>query len=727
MKKNWMIVPVAVMIFLGSYSVRADVNYEYFEGTWDLVPDFDLLTPVKTGVQSGFTIDKRDRDELCGFRFTAYIDVATDGEYTFYTNSDDGSALYIGNSLVVNNDGTHGMTERSGSINLTTGKHAITVLFFNKGGAFGLEVNYEGPGIYKRAIPAGKLSLASRKASFPLPAHEAMGVDPTAALEWQEPELVDDAKFNVYFGTDPNLPESLRISTEQDETMTYPIEDDAMDQGTKYYWRVDVYDPNTGGNPAMITGTTWEFTVRYGLLALYEFEADPNDTSGNGYDGELQGDAQIVADALHGNVLSLGGNGVVGLVKPKTAAELGLGGNNPKSMTAWVYTREFNGGGLFDVGAHSDGQNFSLRTLDNDNTWRVQYHGGDYDIDFIFDSLNKWVHFALVHDGSYTRLYVNGMLRTEVPRVLNISGSDTFRIGQWGSDGFNGLIDDFAIWDYALSPEEIRRMVPAGDSDTDSDVDVADLEAFAGGWGDDNTTPVIPPVTLESFEGYSSGDIPNPLYGIWFQYANTDCLESSLTPSLLIGDPGAPQGNKALRTVFDYPASCGGDNNWLMMGSFLPVHVDMDQYDELRFWVRTHAGNEDDVVWHLQLASDYGGTPHLTVDIGPFSSTEEAGVWREIAVDLRNGNNVDWQSPYSKIDDVEYINAIVVTTVHEVASGIAGQITLDIDDIRLVDYTPGCADLPAADLNGDCVVDMIDFGILADQWMNTTHEETGDG
>ena len=721
MKKNWMTVPVVVMIFLGSYSVRADVNYEYFEGTWDLVPDFDLLSPVKTGVQSGFTIDNRDRDELCGFRFTAYIDVATDGEYTFYTNSDDGSALYIGNSLVVNNDGTHGMTERSGSINLTTGKHAITVLFFNKSGAFGLEVNYEGPGIYKRAIPAGKLSLASRKASFPLPAHEAMGVDPAAALEWQGPELVDDPKFNVYFGTDPNLPESLRISTEQDETMAYPIEDEAMDQGTKYYWRVDVYDPNTGGNPAMTTGTTWEFTTRYGLLALYEFEADPNDSSGNGYDGNFQGDAQIVADALHGNVLSLGGTGYVDMVEPKTAAELGIGGNSPKSMTAWVYTREFNGGGLFDVGSHSDGQEFSLRTLDNNNTWRIQYYGGDYDIDFIHDTLNKWVHFALVHDGSYTRMYVDGILKVMAPRVLNVSGDDTFRIGQYGSSGFNGLIDDFAIWDYALSAEDIRRMVPAGDSETDGDVDVADLETFADGWLGDNTTPVSGPVILENAEGYSPAHMTYP---IWFEHTIKDCAESSGTPSLLTSD--TPEGNQAIRLAFDYPASCSGSDDWIMMGHFFVsptglVHVDIVQHDELRLWVRTHSGNEDGITWEVQLASDYespDGQPYLVARIGPFSSTAEPGVWREIAVDLRNGNNVNWESPFSRIDEVPYIVGMVITALNN-TGGPGGTATIDLDDVRILDYTPGCAGLPAADLNGDCVVDMLDFGILADQWMTT--------
>jgi hypothetical protein len=82
--------------------------------------------------------------------------VPTDGTYTFYTRSDDGSQLLIGNTLVVNNDGLHGPEERSGSIGLKAGKHAITVTYFDHAGEGDLlSVSYAGPGISKRAIPCG--------------------------------------------------------------------------------------------------------------------------------------------------------------------------------------------------------------------------------------------------------------------------------------------------------------------------------------------------------------------------------------------------------------------------------------------------------------------------------------------------------------------------------------------------------------------------------------------
>ena len=716
MKNHWMILPVVLMTVLGSYSVRADLNYEYYEGMWDFLPDFDSLTPAKTGTVTDFNINDRDQEEYFGFRFIGYIEVARDGDYIFYTNSDDGSALYIGNSLVVSNDGTHGMTERSGNINLTAGKHAITVTMFNKTGALGLEVRYEGPGIAKTLIPGGVLSLASHTASFPLPAHERKA-DPADVLQWQAPGLVTDPEYYVYFDTDPNL-DSGPMGPRQSETEYDPYDTADMAGGTKYYWRIDVYDPNNG-NPFTHTGNLWTFTVPLvpGLVAYYK--GDPNDHSGNEHHGNLQGNATYVVDPLRGRVLSFDGNGYMDLVNPKTAAELGLGGNNPKSMTAWVYTRDFNDGGLFDVGAHSDGQEFSLRTLGNDHTWRIQYHSGNYDIDFVHDSLDKWVHFALVHDGAITRMYVNGTLKVQAPRVLNTAGSDTFRVGQYGGNGFNGLIDEFTLWDRALSLEEIRTIMPVGDFSANGVVDAHDLNNIPDDWLTDNTTPIMDPLTMDDFESYTPAIVPSIFS--WMEYFAEDCVASSGTPRLLVGEPNIPEGNQAIELVYDYPDSCDGGDDWIMLGHFI-VHTDLAQYDELRFWKRTHAENNENITWEMIMGSDYPGgfeNEHMVVRIGPFSSTEDPNEWREVVVDLRNGdNNVNWESPYGSIDDVQYIHGILITAISNVGSGVAGKVTLDVDDFRLLDYTPGCSSWPATDLNRDCVVNMIDFAIFAGQWMN---------
>ncbi len=105
-----------------------------------------------------FSLAPRNRNDYFAFQFTGYVQIPTTGQYTFYTASDDGSQLSIGSTLVVNNNGLHAEEERSGTINLAAGKHAITVTFFEKAGGEVLACRWSGPGIGKQAIPNSVLS-----------------------------------------------------------------------------------------------------------------------------------------------------------------------------------------------------------------------------------------------------------------------------------------------------------------------------------------------------------------------------------------------------------------------------------------------------------------------------------------------------------------------------------------------------------------------------------------
>lgn len=133
------------------------LNYSYYEGSWSVLPSFASLTPVKTGIVNNFDLTVANRTEQMGFSFTGFITVPADGVYTFYTTSDDGSKLLIDNVTVVDNDGLHGALEKSGTIGLKAGKHAITGLFFEQGGGEIFTVSYEGMGISKQTIPSAAL------------------------------------------------------------------------------------------------------------------------------------------------------------------------------------------------------------------------------------------------------------------------------------------------------------------------------------------------------------------------------------------------------------------------------------------------------------------------------------------------------------------------------------------------------------------------------------------
>ncbi|MBD0258837.1 MAG: T9SS type A sorting domain-containing protein [Cytophagales bacterium] len=172
-------------------STVGGLKYEYYEGTWDNLPHFSALTPVKTGSLANFSLTPRNRSDHLAFRFTGYVQVPTNGLYTFYTSSDDGSRLYIGSTLVVNNDGLHATRERSGTIRLRAGTHALTVTYFEKTGSEGLNVSYAGPGITKRAIPSGALfrtgtgaRAVAQASGEAVPAHAQLRVSPNPGSNW---------------------------------------------------------------------------------------------------------------------------------------------------------------------------------------------------------------------------------------------------------------------------------------------------------------------------------------------------------------------------------------------------------------------------------------------------------------------------------------------------------------------------------------------------------------
>ncbi len=171
------------------------LNYRYFRGNWSVLPDFTTLSPVKSGSVLNYNLTPADTTAQFGFSFTGYINIPTDGQYTFYTSSDDGSRLLIGSSLVVDNDGLHALQEKSGTIGLKAGKHAITVNYFQQGGGSSLSVSYAGPGITKMPVPD---SVLYRIPSANLPPVAHAGVDQTLTLP------LDSTQLDGSLSTDPD-------------------------------------------------------------------------------------------------------------------------------------------------------------------------------------------------------------------------------------------------------------------------------------------------------------------------------------------------------------------------------------------------------------------------------------------------------------------------------------------------------------------------------------------
>ncbi|MDF2440787.1 MAG: hypothetical protein JWN98_1771 [Abditibacteriota bacterium] len=95
-------------------------------------------------------------------RWTGKIRIPRDGEYTFFTESDDGSRVFINGRPVVDNGGTHGMEEKSGKVELKAGDHDLKVDFFENSAGAGCRFRWSGPGIEKQIVPAAALFHAPK-------------------------------------------------------------------------------------------------------------------------------------------------------------------------------------------------------------------------------------------------------------------------------------------------------------------------------------------------------------------------------------------------------------------------------------------------------------------------------------------------------------------------------------------------------------------------------------
>ena len=145
------------------------LNYEYYNGAPedDTVDNIPTTGALHTGEISNFNVVALN-NSLGGLgsfsvRYTGFIEIETQGDYTFYTTSDDGSKLYIDGIQVVNNDGYHSENVESGQISLSAGYHSIKVLFFQRGAQSKLEVRYKAflpnpPNIYTQILPFSILS-----------------------------------------------------------------------------------------------------------------------------------------------------------------------------------------------------------------------------------------------------------------------------------------------------------------------------------------------------------------------------------------------------------------------------------------------------------------------------------------------------------------------------------------------------------------------------------------
>ncbi|MGZ0170227.1 MAG: c-type cytochrome [Planctomycetales bacterium] len=170
--------------FFRDKKIAANVNFAYYEGGWQKLPDFSTLKPKSEGQSSGFDLSIRQKNDGFAFRFTGFIHIPKDGEYRFLLGSDDGSRLVIDGNQVIINDDVHPHTVKEGRTKLTSGVHEVVVEYFEGGGEETLTVEIQGAGLSPQ--PLASITTPTRE----IPKKEVDGdvfvLDDTLAKQGQK-------------------------------------------------------------------------------------------------------------------------------------------------------------------------------------------------------------------------------------------------------------------------------------------------------------------------------------------------------------------------------------------------------------------------------------------------------------------------------------------------------------------------------------------------------------
>jgi hypothetical protein len=344
-------------------------------------------------------------------------------------------------------------------------------------------------------------TLPPKTAYNPVPADGRKFIDLNADLSWTAGA---NAKLHyVYIGTDFNTVNSASGGVFQAATTFEP---GPLAADTTYYWRVDEFD---GANTH--TGLVWSFRTIPNITVT-----DPNlvgwwkldegegtlalDWSGHGNHGTIYSGATW-QEGFDGGALRFDGlSGYVALPIGATISTL-------KSATITTWVNFSNEGGawqrIFDFGNGTAVYMFLTPRTETTGPMRfaITTAGGDSEslIDAPSTLASGWHHVAVVINGATKNMYlyldgvVVGSAATQVlPSDLGNPTQNWLGRSQWAADAyFDGSLDDFRIYDYAMAAGEIPKTMRGdpklawGPEPTDNAVaDIREVTALKWSKGD---------------------------------------------------------------------------------------------------------------------------------------------------------------------------------------------------------------------------------------------------
>ena len=187
------------------------------------------------------------------------------------------------------------------------------------------------------------------------------------------------------------------------------------------------------------------------LIAWYQLNGNALDSSGNGFNG-----VPTNVSWVDGKIGQCGSFNTGYISIPNLLTK-----HSPFSVSFWGRTTS-TVNQCFGCSRTITGNGFAIFILNNNN---LRFDtGSQWSTGYIMP-VNEWVHIVVTKDNQYKKLYVNGTLYGSTTSIGDMEVlSDFYFIGASHANGssignyFKGNIDDYRIYDHALSPKEIQEL-----------------------------------------------------------------------------------------------------------------------------------------------------------------------------------------------------------------------------------------------------------------------------
>jgi Concanavalin A-like lectin/glucanases superfamily/Ricin-type beta-trefoil lectin domain-like len=273
-------------------------------------------------------------------------------------------------------------------------------------------------------------------------------------LEWQKSADQDAANYTIYRSNRSGGPYDAIAVTAGTRYI-----DATANRNAPYYYVVKTTD-HALNHSEMSKEATATPSGGAALVAHLAFEDDLRDASQNGSDGTLHGSPEFGPGKLGKAIVLDGREDYLAL-----PAEI----VNYKTLTVavWVY---WNGGSdwqrIFDFGNDTNHYMF-LTPKNGEGAMRFGIKNGGQEQQLNSPPLpeKQWVHVAVVLEAGRGKLYVNGIQRDS--RAMPISPAVFNPVTIWiGKSNFpdplfDGMVDDFRIYNYPLPPEQVMGLSKA--------------------------------------------------------------------------------------------------------------------------------------------------------------------------------------------------------------------------------------------------------------------------